>query len=246
MKIILISLAIISLCVIAEAQYRSDDATAINDEGVRLLSGEHVQQAIERFERSIQLSPRFPVALYNLATAYYRNGQLDRAIDALRLAINYDPLYAKAFNQLGVIYFEIQQVEKALLLLNKAVALDKRDPLASYNLGMAYISTADYGKAIAALANAKSVDDKNASIRKMLGYALYRRKHYSDAAHELTEAVKLDGNDEQSLLLLASIYTLTDRKALAIAEYSSIKNSRPALAEAIYKIIYEKMLIKIN
>ena len=80
----------------------------------------------------------------------------------------------------------------------------------------------------------------------MLGYALYRQKHYRDAARELTEAVKLDGNDEQSLLLLASIYTLTDQKALAIAEYSSFKNSRPALAEAIYKIIYEKMLIKIN
>jgi len=62
-------------------------AEALYDRGVIELNRGHIAPAITYFEKALKLDPRADHAVYALAAAYARSGQVEKAIATLRQAI---------------------------------------------------------------------------------------------------------------------------------------------------------------
>jgi len=75
------------------------------------------REAIYRWERAVQLDPRYAAALNNLAVAYEHEGQLDKAKEAYEKALDVEP------NNL-----QIRQNYELFKEINDRTAPDKEKP----------------------------------------------------------------------------------------------------------------------
>ncbi len=62
-------------------------AEALYDQGIIELNRGHIVSAIACFEKALRIDPRADHAIYALAAAYARGGQVEKALAALRQAI---------------------------------------------------------------------------------------------------------------------------------------------------------------
>ena len=92
--------------------------------GIVAYRNGRVAQAIERMEKSEQLSPE--VALYprNMCEVYRGAGRLDDAVRAGRRAIALAPQDARAYFNLALIHYERLELDDAVAVADQALALE--------------------------------------------------------------------------------------------------------------------------
>ena len=115
-------------------------------------------QAVDHYDRYLQLDDRSTRVLYKVALAYVRQGQADRGIEPLRRAIGLDDRFAEAHYLLGLVLRDRGNNDQALTELRRAIALDAalipaREELADLSLsrGGRVREAVDQLEAIAAL-----------------------------------------------------------------------------------------------
>jgi Flp pilus assembly protein TadD len=81
-----------------------NEAIAYNDRGVELLEEEEYEQAVEAFQRAIELAPHESLYHYNLGVAYEGLSMDSPAFDAYQRAVKLDAQNASAHLALGHIY----------------------------------------------------------------------------------------------------------------------------------------------
>jgi hypothetical protein len=130
-----------------------DSAPLHDDVALLYLDQGNVRQAVEHFERSVQLRPGSARAQFNLGTALAFGGALDAAIDHYRRALALEPDYALAHNNLGGLLLQRGDVANARLHLERALALDPANADVQFNAGRLYRQTGD-GRACASFERA--------------------------------------------------------------------------------------------
>ena len=100
------------------------------------------QEAIDNFERAIQLNPKILKAYKLLALIYLKQKNYDRARELLEQAHTIEPDFPDIMNCLGVIYTHAGQYEKARNILQTALKIKEDFPEANFNLGiLLFLST---------------------------------------------------------------------------------------------------------
>lgn len=127
----------------SETLYR--DALAKNDRSVvmhyNLAVLEHRREnrtaALEEYQKTLAIDPRYTKALANLAVYEKEEGQIGKALETLRLAMESDPEAAEPHNTLGSILMDQGSVEGAIAEFRKAIALRETFAQAHINLASA-------------------------------------------------------------------------------------------------------------
>ncbi len=109
----------------------------------------NVEFAIQLFQKTIELDPRYASAYAGLGEAYANLYQdydtkeiwLDKAIESAFKALMYDPTLSEAYVALGLAYFSKRSIEEALESTRKAIELDPSNYIAHWILGRIYHST---------------------------------------------------------------------------------------------------------
>ena len=109
----------------------------------------NVEFAIQLFQKTIELDPRYASAYAGLGEAYANLFQdydtkeiwLDKAIESAFKALMYDPTLSEAYVALGLAYFNKKSINEALESTKKAIELDPANYIAYWILGRIYHST---------------------------------------------------------------------------------------------------------
>ena len=184
-------------------------------------------EAVDHYDRYLQLDDRSTRVLYKVALAYMRQGQADRGIEPLRRAIGLDDRFAEAHYLLGLVLRDRGNNDQALTELRRAIALDAalipaREELADLSLsrGGRVREAVDQLEAIAALepSRPERVVD--------VAYALARNGQREAALLTLNRAAE---RHPGSSVLLAALGRIWLEMAAAENDSSAIRKAIAAL-----------------
>ncbi len=160
----------------------------------------NVEFAIQLFQKTIELDPRYAAAYAGLGEAYANLYQdydtkeiwLDKAIESAFKALMYDPTLSEAYVALGLSYFSKRSIDEALESTKKAIELDPSNHIAYWILGRIYHSTDRDLEAVSSLEKAIELNPDFYTAYtdlKMVFERLGRQDKYKEILDKLLELV---------------------------------------------------------
>jgi tetratricopeptide (TPR) repeat protein len=146
------------------------------NKGVQAYKSAQYEEAIDHFQKSIELDPTYPQARLYLATAYAQQvvpnvdtpdnlKTAQSAIDNFQAVLQKDPTDTTALKQIASINFNIKKFDVAKEYQQKVIAADPKDAEANYTIGV-IDWTQSYKNAIDILAAAGIKDDGEGNVKK--------------------------------------------------------------------------------
>ncbi len=202
----------------AEREYRKaiginpDNYEALNKLGYLLCSfKDEPEEGIRHLSRSVELSPNYAEAHYNLGTALAHSGKLPRALVHLQRALQLDGSNAQAAYNIGVLMDRQGKTDEAIKYLNLAVELEPEDAAAHSRLGKVLFAKGDTGQALSHLQKAVQLDHDFAEAYSNIASVLLQKGKLSQAADHARKAVGLDPKNANTLCKLGMILRLQSR-----------------------------------
>ena len=156
----ILMITLIGICILAP-MVSAEPAEDWNGIGIGFaISGEY-EQAIECFNKAIELDPNNADAYFSRGTTHARLSQYEKAIKDFDRAIELNPNYSEAYRNRGGAYAALSQHERAIEDLNKAIELNPNDDDSYYNRRLAYHELSQYERAIEDFDKAIALDPTN-------------------------------------------------------------------------------------
>ena len=149
--------------------------------GISLLAQGELNEAIDSFNKAIELNPDNPKSHLNIGNTFKKQNNLNAAIDSYKVALELKPNFPEACNALGIAYQNQGNLEAAIESLNRAILLKPNFPETYYHLGNTYIDQGDLMSAITSLNKAIQLEPGFAEAHNNLGNVL-REQGKLDAA----------------------------------------------------------------
>jgi tetratricopeptide (TPR) repeat protein len=109
-----------------------------------------LEEAINTWQKEIELSPKRVRPYNNIGITYRRLGNLDAAKGFHEKAIKLDPKFGHSYYSLGLVYYDRKHYEGAKGLFLKAIRRDYIDADVYYSLGQAHKNLKEYDQAVQA------------------------------------------------------------------------------------------------
>ncbi len=97
-------------------------------EGAKILTLRQFDEALEIFNRVLEIEPNHVKALEARAAIYMQKGDLETAKKDIEHAIEVEPENPRLYYRLGQIYYRKKDLDTALELFTKAIDLDPTYP----------------------------------------------------------------------------------------------------------------------
>jgi tetratricopeptide (TPR) repeat protein len=152
------------------------------------------EEAVQQFQRSLDLDHTSDETLRLLAAAYQKEGKPAAAEEAYRKAIALRPNHWAVYSAFGTFYFKQARYAEAAGMFQQAI---KRAPLnfRDYsNLGATYLYLGQYQEGIENLKRSISLRPAFESYGN-LGFCYFYIRRYQESADALQEALKIDPKD---------------------------------------------------
>src|SRR6266436_1283099 len=170
---------------------------AYTSRGNAHLNDRNYDRAIDDYNETIRLDPKYATGYYNRGLVYLRKGRLDSAIEDFDAAIRLNPKYTSAF-------------------INRALAYQEK---AQWDFD-AYLAEGVYeDRAIQDLDEAIKLDRSNATAFRIRGFVNSRMQRYDRAIPDLDKAIRLDPNVAASFSSRADALRFVGQYERAVADY---------------------------
>jgi tetratricopeptide (TPR) repeat protein len=195
-------------------------------------------EAIEYYEKALNLDPKTKDAQAGMASALVRSGRSQEALPYCRRAIELDASSAVIYNIMGRALSEVGKPDESLAAFRKALEL-RPDMISVYRNMIAVL------KKKGDLQGAVDVYMKLIAVRPdystwlALGRAQFDIGRLEDAQRSCREAIRLDAKQAAAYVGLAFIFEKQGRKSEAVAELEKALAVEPSSAEA--KETYERL-----
>jgi tetratricopeptide (TPR) repeat protein/peroxiredoxin len=131
------------------SSYSDTLPSAWNNLGLLATREGDAAEAVEHFEKALQLSPDYLIALENLGNAYRQLKQWEDARKTLEHAVAVGPQDPEANYSLGMAFAQLNDVNRAYEYLQRALKFRPDYPEALNNLGILYLRTQRRDQAVA-------------------------------------------------------------------------------------------------
>jgi Flp pilus assembly protein TadD len=152
-----------------------DSALAVNELGVALLTAAKPLEAGQRFQRALQLDPKFTDARYNLASVEAAGGRYQPAATDFKQVLAEDPGNAKARQHLGEVLLlwgdelaDAGTFDQAVLRYRESLAYRPADAELHTSLGMALAKLARLSEARSEFETALRINPRFQPARQAL------------------------------------------------------------------------------
>ena len=159
--------------------------------GLALDTRQRREEAIQEFQKSLAINPRFANAHADLGVSLYSLDRVKEAVSHFEEAIALDPDLAGTHVNLGVALFRLGQPQEGFAHLKQAVALDPSNVNAHINMGNALEFHRQYDEALDHFRQAAELDPANWLPHYMLGVRLHARGDLEMAEREYRLAIRL-------------------------------------------------------
>ena len=207
--------------------------------GYCLTRLEKNKEAIEPYEKALQLKPQDSTILNNLCGAYGNSGRYGEAVKSCQEAIRLKPDLAEAYNNLGWSYRQMGRYQEAIQASKQAIRLQPDMATAHYNLGNAYAAMKQYPEAADSYKQAIRIEFDYAEAHLNLGAAYNQMGRYEEAIDSYKRALQLKPLLPEGHLNLGMTYLKMGNRGAAIEEYKVLKDLTPDMANQLFNLIYE-------
>jgi tetratricopeptide (TPR) repeat protein len=164
---------------------------AHNNLGSVYFRNGRINEAIEQYQKALEIYPRYVMALNNLGNALFRAERMDEAIEQYQKALAIQPDDADAHDDLGNFLLEKGQVDEAIDQYQKALAIRPDDADAHDGLGNALLEKGQVDEAIIHFQKALAIQPDSAEYHNNFGNALLRKGMLDEAIHCYQKAVAI-------------------------------------------------------
>jgi tetratricopeptide (TPR) repeat protein len=119
-------------------EIKGKNAADLCDLGFKLGKEGKFQEAIEYFEKAIELEPGHDKAYYYMGAAYEKLENYEKAIECYEKAVNINPKSVKSLSRIGLCYEKLDEIQKAIEAYERVIKVDPKLNNAWYNIGINY------------------------------------------------------------------------------------------------------------
>ena len=161
-----------------------------NHRGAAYVALGNYNQAIEDYDRAIEIRPGYVDAYNNRGSAYKGLGNYRRAIEDYDRAIEIRPGYVDAYNNRGNAYIALGNYKQAIEDYGRAIEI-KPDADAYYNRGHAYADLGNHRQAIEDYGRAIKIKPGYADAYINRGNAYNSLGNYKQAIEDYDKAIEI-------------------------------------------------------
>jgi len=170
---------------------RRDDAECLFLAGAYQKMVGEVEQAIEKYRKTIQLRPDYAEAHQLLGAALVEQKQFEEACKHFMAVQRINPDDAHAHHMVGAVLSELERYDEALPHYQEAIRLVPNDANTHYNLAFALAKLGKTKEAIVHYTRAIKLDPKDAAARNNLGELLVAAGRRGQAIEHFREALRV-------------------------------------------------------
>ena len=187
--------------------------------GIQKHTEKKYEEAIENYNRAIDLSPKYSWAYNNRGLAYYDLGNANKAISDYNKAIAFDSQNSFAYYNRGLVYYNLGNLDQAILDYSKAIEIDPKHCWAYNNRGIVYAQQGNFDKAILDCNKAIEIDPNfaNAHIIKGITYAM--QGDLNKAIKNFNRAIRIDPQNSMAYMNRGYAYEVLGNISHAISDY---------------------------
>ena len=145
-------------------------------------------KAIGEFERVLQLSPDYSLAVFQLGLAYARSGDFDQAIQTLKHALELDGTNFSAAYNLGAVYLKKQMIPEAVAAFRQTITIAPEYAPGHRALGELLFYEEKVDESLAELRKATELDPNDPGAHAALAKALSAKGLNAEADDEIRKA----------------------------------------------------------
>lgn len=173
----------------------------------------------------------------NLASGYFRNGQMSVALEEAKRAVQIDPTFAEAYGLLGLIYMQLDERRDAEANFSRALQIDPSNPDLNNNYGWFLCQQTGREREAVGYFQRALRDPLYATpglANLSAGVCLMRVKDYAAAEPYLRRSLELDAANATTKYELARLYLLTGQTERASFYYGLLAKSTEASAATLW------------
>jgi len=210
------------------------EASIYSDRGVAKWRLNQTKEAVDDFNKSIQLSPENAAVYNNRGNALMDLGHPDEAVKDFDRAVALSPNYGAAYNNRGNARVALGQYALAFQDFRKAVELMPQSAVPFNGRGMAHAELKRYHAAVRDLSRAISINPKYAAAYHHRADAYLGLGMYREAAADATQVLTLQPEltDPDLLLLRARAYAGDKKLNPALEDLNKVIEVKPDLVDA--------------
>jgi len=200
--------------------------------GTELANRERIVEAIEQYEKALEIKPEYAEAHNNLGVALAGHGEVNEATTHYRKALQIKPDFAEAITNLGNALADCGRVDEAIAHYRKALVVNPDFAEAHNNLGFALVGRGDVDGAIAQYRKALDAKPDYVQAITNLGNALAGRGKVDEAIVQYRKALEFEPDDVEVHANLGN--ALADRGQIdeAIGHYRKALEIKPDCVQA--------------
>ena len=213
-----------------------NDPQAHDSLAVALCEEGRLPEAIDHFQRALQLKPDFAEAHNDLGVVLMQRGRLREAMGHYEQALRLKPYDPKAHYNLGVALWQTGRMTEAMQQWDQAVQLKSDYAEAHNSLGNAFMRQGRVPKAIEHYEQAVSAQPDSAETHNNLGAALVKQDRLTEAIAQFQEALRIRPDYAKALYNLGVALEQTGKVDEAIRHYEQALRIDPDMVEAHYDL----------
>ena len=184
--------------------------------GVRFYRQRETTQALQSYQKVIELDPAHVEAYNNLGILYQELGDLRRAQEAYQKALEINPRYEKAQNNLGILFYLSNRYEESIAAFQKALALNPRNIESYCNLGALYMKIGQTEKAVECYQKALAINPLHGETHYNLGLLHEHAERMEPAIYHYRKFMQLSSKTHPDLV--AKVQRNIDRFMLSLKD----------------------------
>ena len=212
-----------------------DDYIAYYTLGLCYASQNNQTKALESYQKSLQINPKYAYTHLSLAELYFNQGDLDKTIASCQQTIDLNPNIPRAFSLLGLAYLDKNLTIKASQHLNTALQLNPNHSQAYFYLGMMSSDQQDYSQAIEHFKKVLTVNPKEVNAYFYLGQSFYNLDDLPQAIEYYSQGLEINPNAANLHYGIANVYIQQGNFDLAAKHYVTCIQLDPYLYNAHFK-----------
>lgn len=155
------------------------------------LKNSFLQQAVQAFDRAIQILPKYSDAWGQKGLAYYRLGDFEQADAAYKVAIQHNPNNVNVLSNWGSMYFQTKRYQEAKVVYERALQANPNHLDAVANYGATLGTLGEYQQAIFYFKKAIALRPNEANYYRMVGITYQNMGNQQQANIYLQKAQQL-------------------------------------------------------
>jgi tetratricopeptide (TPR) repeat protein len=168
----------------------SGNYTAHDNLGYVLAAQGRTAEAIEHYQKALEINANCAETHNNLGTAFLNLGQLDKALGYYQQALALEPGFAEAHNNLGILLTRRGKTTEAIEHYRKAIELNPNRAEFFNNLGNLLVTLGRTTEAVPLFQKALEVDPDNAKVHYNLANIAFAQGQWQEAIDHYQPALK--------------------------------------------------------